>query len=439
MTGEQIASLEPKLLELLGRFRPHFKRENTFGYWRAYLTGLLSDIKRKSIEPIALTVGVPVRTLQEFLANFHWDHDRTNEAFQRLVANEHNSPAGIGVIDASGHPKQGSKTPGVQRQYCGESGKNDNCVVGQHLLYTDNDPANPFSCVLASGLYLPKSWAEDRQRCRQAGIPDDLVFRTKWQIALGQVEQAIGNGVRFSYLVFDDDYARIPKFWFGLDRLGQWGIGDVPSDFRCWVTPPACLSPRKEHAAKPVRSLAENSPVFREQSWRKVKVKDTTRGRSIWQYKAARVQLVAQPRDQRRRLSIPTDRRYWLIVAENLKTGERKHFISNAPANANVENLLRVAMARWYVEKWFERAKQEVGFGAFEVRTYTSLARHWLSSRIAMLFLAVQTQRLRGEKPEDHGRTSSGRDQRGRCETLGNVAPLVCGPDPKLRLLPVAQ
>ena len=311
--------------------------------------------------------------------------------------------------------------------------------MGQHLLYSDDDATNPFNCVLASDLYLPKSWTDDRERCRRAGIPDELTFRTKWQIALDQVEQAIGNGVRFSYLVFDDDYARIPKFWFGLDRLGQRGIGDVPSDFRCWTTPPPSLSPRKEHAAKTVKNLARRSPVFRKQSWTTVKIKDTTRGRSAWKYKAARVQLVAEPRDQRRSLSVPTDRRYWLIVAENLKTGERKHFVSNAPANADMEQLLRVAFSRWRVEKWFERAKQEAGFGAFEVRNYTSLIRHWLSSRIAMLFLAAETQRLRGEKSADHGRASRRRNQRGGGEDLANVAPLVRRAEAQLRVLPMAQ
>jgi SRSO17 transposase len=438
MTGEQIASLQPALETLLGKFRHCFKRENTFGYWRTYICGLMADIKRKSIEPIALAAGVPVRTLQEFLAFFQWDHQRADETLQRLVADGHSCEEGIGVLDASGHPKQGDKTPGVQRQYCGESGKNDNCVIGQHLLYTDNHPTNPFSCVLASDLYLPQSWCNDRDRCRRAGIPEDLGFRTKWQIAIDQIEHAIANAVRFSYLTFDDDYARIPKFWFELDRLGQRGIGDVPSTFRCWATPPCCLSPRKEHAAKTVKNLAKRSPVFRQQSWKKVKLKDTTRGPSVWKYKAARVQLVAEPRDQRRALSIPTDRRYWLIVADKVKTGERKYFVSNAPANANVEKLLQVALCRWRVEEWFRRAKQEAGFGAFEVRNYTSLMRHWLSSRIAMLFLSLETQRLRGEKPADHARAGRRRGQQLGLEDLAAMAERLVHSDGPVRVPSVA-
>jgi len=97
-----------------------------------------------------------------------------------------------------------------------------------------------------------------------------------------------------------------------------------------------------------------------------------------------------------------TDRTYWLIVARNVRTREIKYFVSNAPASVPLEQLMAVAFARWYIEQWFRRAKQECGFGAFEVRTYTSLIRHWLCCRLVMYFLAAQTQRLRGEKSADH-------------------------------------
>ena len=157
MTADQIRSLQPALVALLQKFRPFFKRNVTFRYFLFYIAGLMAEIKRKSIEPIALAAGVPVRTLQEFLAFFVWDDERINDALHRMVADEYDAPHAIGILDASGHPKSGDKTPGVQRQWCGRSGKVDNCVVGQHLLYTDNDPKNPFCCVLASDLFLPKS------------------------------------------------------------------------------------------------------------------------------------------------------------------------------------------------------------------------------------------------------------------------------------------
>jgi len=183
MNYEQLASFEPALARFLEKLRPCFRRDKTFSYLQKYILGLMADLKRKSIEPIALASGVAVRTLQEFLAFFSWDHDLADKTLVREVVNRQHGKRSIGVLDASAHVKQGKATPGVQRQWCGETGKRDNCVIGQHLLYTDNDPVNPFSCVLASDLYLPQSWDQDRRRCREAGIPDEIVYRPKWKIA----------------------------------------------------------------------------------------------------------------------------------------------------------------------------------------------------------------------------------------------------------------
>ncbi len=422
MTADQIRSLQPALAALLDRFRGCFQTEKTFGHWQRYLLGLLADLKRKSIEPIALAAGVAVRTLQEFLAFFAWDHERVDQQLQRLVMDEHGCEAGIGVLDASGHVKQGDKTPGVQHQWCGEVGKQANCVVGQHLLYTDNDPRNPFTCMLASDLYLPKGWAEDRERCRAAKIPDDLDYRAKWRIGVDQVESAISNGVRFAWMTFDEDYGKVPEFWFEMDRLGQRSIGEVPVNFYCWPTWPHWRSQQAAHASKRADNVCRFSPVFRDQEWKRFHIKDTTRGPMIWEVKAARVHLV----DSSTKPSQPTDRLYWLIVARNVDTKEYKYFASNASKKTKLDEMLRAAFARWHVEKWFERAKQETGFGAFEVRTYQSLIRHWLCSRMAMYFLAAQTERLRGEKSVDHAGTGGRGGQRSGVADLEPLVAFAC-------------
>lgn len=344
---------------------------------------------------------------------FVWDHARMNRLLLHRVADRF--PAGgIGVIDATGHPKRGDKTPGVHRQYCGESGKIDNCVVAQHLLFTDNHASNPFSCVLVSDLYLPRCWAEDPERREEAGIPEELPFRTKWRIALDQVKEAIAAGVKLNHVVFDEDYGRIPAFWFELDRMGISGVGEVPCDFRAWVKRPHCRSAQACHAARRVDNLAMFSPAFTAQSWKRFVVKDTTRGKLIWEYKAARVHL-SDSSDPDHHAATPTDRMYWLIVMRQPATGEIKYVISNAGESASVEELIRILLSRWQVEKWFEHAKQEAGLGAFEVRTYKSLIRHWLCVRIAMCFLSEQTARLRGEKSTHHLRAGErgGRDPGG--------------------------
>jgi len=404
MDAKQLASLKPALDSYIESFCKCF-HEPTFKHFRTYLLGLMEDLPRKNVEAIALAAGTAVRTLQEFLSQLRWKDDRLHELYQHGIADRHGGDSAIGVIDSSGHPKQGDKTPGVQRQYCGQSGKIDNCVLGTHLLYTDNHPSNPLSCMLDSALYLPQSWEHDVIRRKEAGIPDDVHYQPEWQLGIDLLLEALANGIRFSWVTFDESFGKVPAFWFGLDQLGLRSVGEVPANFRCWATEPKYDSLQGPFASKQVRNVVRHSPVFREQPWRRVRVKDTTRGRQVWRVKAARVQLVGSDDSGRTK---PTDRRYWLIVARNEKTDEVKYYVSNAPAHAPVEEMLRAAMARWHVEQWFERAKQLAGFGDFEVRKYLGLMRHWLCSRIAMYFLAAETKRLRGEKSADHVRAGDG-------------------------------
>jgi SRSO17 transposase len=211
----------------------------------------------------------------------------------------------------------------------------------------------------------------------------------------------MSQGLRFDYVTYDEEYGKTPDFMFELDRLGQKGVGEVPANFRVWVKRPACKSHRAEHASHRVDKIVSHSPTFYGQSWQKMEIKETTRGQCIWHVKSSQVYLV-EHKDGKSYCPVPTDRRYWLIAAWNKQTGEMKYFVSNAPVKEKLSTLLEVAFSRWQVEKWFERAKQECGFGAFEVRTYTSLIRHWLASRLAMYFLADQTHRLRGEKSTDN-------------------------------------
>ena len=270
---------------------------------------------------------------------------------------------------------------------------------------------------MASDVFLPEDWANDRERCKEAGIPDEVVYRPKWQIALDQVQEVVADGVRFSWLTFDEEYGSVPAFWFGLDARGQQGIGEVRANFRCWPTRPACRSSQKAHASKRVDPVCNHSPVFTRKKWKRLTIKDTTRGPVVWEVKTARVHLV----DASGPVSVLTDRKYWLILAHNPKTGEIKYFVSNASAQAPLAEMMEVAFARWHIEKWFQRAKQETGFGALEVRTYTSLIRHWLCSRMAMYFLAAQTQRLRGEKSADHIGASGAGGERPGVEDLASA------------------
>jgi len=171
MNAKTIKKMGRKLRKFLAEFDDCFTRSEPREHLRTYVCGQLSDLPRKSIEPIALAAGVPPRTLQRFLSLGRWDQQRLRDRIQWIVARDHSHQRAIGIIDESGNPKKGQHTCGVQRQWCGNTGKIDNCVVGVHLAYAVDD----FQCLLDSDLYLPESWANDSSRRKEAGIPDDVV------------------------------------------------------------------------------------------------------------------------------------------------------------------------------------------------------------------------------------------------------------------------
>ena len=252
-----------------------------------------------------------------------------------------------------------------------------------------------FQTLLDSDLYLPQSWARDRasggDRGRQAGIPDDLPYRPKTLIALDQVRQALGNGLRFDGLVFDQGYGKDPAFLFGLDALGQTWIGEVPSNFRCWPSLPPYHSLRKEFASKEVYNAARWSPAFIYQDWQPFVLERQTVQPTTWDVKAALVHLRDPASDR------PTDRTYWLIVGWNRQSDEHKYWLSNAPPPTRLPLLLPAAFRRADIEHLFRLAKSEVGLGHFEGRHYVGLRRHLILCPCVRLFLAEQTQRLNVE------------------------------------------
>lgn len=416
MTPEQIAALGPALTEFLRSFQRCFNNRQSVSHFAEFCRGLLSDLERKSVEPIALASGTTVRVMQLFLTHRHWDDQRIRQLIQQRVAAHHAPPPGtaraegdvgvVGLIDETSAVKKGDKTPGVQRQYLGSAGKVDNGIVTVHLGYA----YGRFKALLDCDLYLPQSWADDRQRCREAYIPDDLPFRTKPQIALEQVKRAIANGVRFDWLTFDEGYGRDMPFLRGLEKEGQFYVAEVPVDFRCWPTLPQYRSQRREFATKKVANVTRWSPAFIYEPWRSFTIERQSIAPAAWDAKAAQVHL----RDADGR---PTDRTYWLIIAWNRTTDEYKYFVSNAPPTTDLAVLLRVAFRRAVIEHLFRIGKSQVGMTHFEGRSYIGLIRHLTLCQLMLLFLAEHTRRLRGEK-------SAGHDGAGRSDAEPSVPPL---------------
>lgn len=434
MDVKQIKNVGHKLRRFLGEFDDCFGRSEPRACLQTYVSGQLSDLPRKSIEPMALAAKIPPRTLQYFLSSVPWDQQRLRDRTQWIVARDHNHPQAIGVIDETGNPKKGRYTCGVQRQWCGNSGKIDNCVVGVHLAYVVHD----FQCLLDSDLYLPKDWADDPERREATGIPEEVIYRKKADIALEQVARALRNGIRFSALSYDAFYGRDHTFLDGLDRLGQNHVGEVPSDFSGWLHEPEVLQkptpaqtrkkgrkrhfPRLSRKALPaceVRNLAVYSRVFQRQKWKQFRIKDGEKGPIVWEVKSARFYR----KQGEQGLPGPA---HTLMVARNvLQPNEIKYFLSNrviGRGGVTLEWLLWVAFSRWPIERCFELGKRELGMDHFEVRSWDAIHRHFYISQLSLLFCSRVHQNLREKNAQrslPDGRTGS---RRRLCLDYGSIA-----------------
>src|SRR5579864_486111 len=316
MTPEQIVELGPAFTAYLKQFLFCCDYTQTFDLLEVYCRGLLSDLARKSAEPIALAAGRAVRTVQEFLKDHAWSWRLARDVLQEHVAATLRDRPGdelgtVGVVDETGTRKKGSKTPGVQRQHCGELGKVENCVVTVHLAVA----RGRYKTLVDGELFLPESWDQDRDRCHEAGIPEGTVYRPKWQIALRQVLRARALGIGLDWLTFDEGYGDKPGFLRGLGEQGVPYVGEVPKSFRCFTAPPG--AGQKGHRAD---ALVRHSPAFHTQPWQSFRLARQTVGEQVWQAKAARVWLTRE--------GTSGTGTYWLIWAHNERTAEEKYFVS---------------------------------------------------------------------------------------------------------------
>jgi SRSO17 transposase len=394
MDAKEMERYRPRLSRFLSSFEGAFGRPEPRAHLGDYVRGQLSDLPRKSIEPIALEANVPPRTLQYFLSSACWDEELIRRRLQeRVVARQ--SKLDVGIIDETSYAKKGDKTPGVKRQHCGASGKKDNCVVSVHLGFLG---AGGFRALLDGELFLPEDWSADRRRCEEAGIPAEMFYRPKWQIALELLDRAEKNGVHLPWLTYDEGYGRIPKFHEGLNERGQLYVGEVPCNFSGW-----CKGVHAGVAASRVDDLVARSPVFTEQQWRPYHIKDGGKGPVVWEAKFVYGFYYSDGGEARG----PR----WLIVARNaLDHEEIKYFVSNGPPATPRRELLRAGFSRFAVERCFEDDKTEIGLDHFEVRNYSSVKRHLMISAISLMFLAEIHQEDREKKsrvdslPGSHGR-----------------------------------
>jgi SRSO17 transposase len=333
---------------------------------------------------------------------------------QQIVAAEHAGPNSVGLIDETSFVKKGRKTPGVQRQWCGHIGKVENCVVTVHLGYAQGD----FQCLLDGDLFLPESWDQDRKRCQEAGIPDEVVYRSKWKIALEQYDRALANGIHFDWMTFDEYYGGKPEFRKALSRRGQKWVAEVPKNLCGWLTRPRVttrprrsgkrsrrpLKPRLvkgEPTAKRLDALLKRHPKLRDQPWQRYRFDDREQGPSVWEAK----HVLFYPFEE----GLPGEPLHLVVARHVLCRGEVKFFLADAPLDTPPRVVLWVGLTRHRVERCFQDQKSELGLDHFEGRKYVGLMRHLYLTLVSHLFLAKAVQRRGGEKSRvDHSPDAPG-------------------------------
>lgn len=248
MTLERISALGRKLTLFLALFADCFGRREGRGLLRVCVKGQLSNLHRKTAEAVALTLGAAPRTLQRFLESIKWDEERLRDRCQQIIARDHGHAEAIGCVDESGTAKSGKETVGVGRQYNGNRGKIDNCVVGVHLSYA----AARLSSVARQRGVLAGRLCERPRAPKETYVPEEIEFRTKPQIAAELIDRALNNGVRVSAWTFDELYGRDGKFYGELEDRQQ-----VPT---CPL-PPVVSATNRNSKSSNTTSDATNRPA----------------------------------------------------------------------------------------------------------------------------------------------------------------------------------
>src|ERR1700760_146427 len=381
LTGE--ARLEAYLDAVVGGLG-HARRAASV---RAYCTGLLLPGERKSREPMAARldpahVQAKHQSLHHVVAQAEWDDAALLAAVraQVLPAIERHGPVACWIVDDIGFPKQGQHSVGVARQYCGQLGKQDNCQVAVSLSVANDHASLP----TAYQLFLPEVWANDPARRTKAGVPDTITFETKTAIALGQLRQALAAGVPVGILLGDAAYGDETDFRVGVTDLGLRYVLGVRPGTSVWAPgtgplPPLPWSGRGRRPTK-LRRDAENQPVTLKalalslpaQDWRKVTWREGTRGELSSRFAAARV----RPAHRDTQLSEPWPEEWLLIEWPEGDAEPAKYWFSNLPRRTSLKRLVKVAKARWWIERDYQELKQELGLGDYEGRNWRGFHHH---------------------------------------------------------------
>ncbi|HKB38407.1 MAG TPA: IS701 family transposase [Gemmataceae bacterium] len=411
MTPDDVRAAAEQLVEFHDRFAPLFGKEQAQTHACDYLKGLLVCPERKSIEPIALTVGHgDVSGLQKFLNSAPWAYDDVLDEVQSLFVDElvptaAGTPVGVvGVIDETAFTKKGRHSAGVARQHNGRLGKEDNCQVGVFLVGITPGGA----ALLDHQLFLPESWCEPTpeagDRRERAHIPEELPFRTKPRIAAELVRNlAVTGTVALDWVVADSEYGRAGHFLDELELLEQRYVLEVPVSWVSWTADPATYVPAhsgrgrkptvpKRGAARTAVEVAAELPAS---AWRPLRVREGALGPLVFEFAAVRVWGL-----RHRKPGPPS----WLLIRRSLGDDpEFKYYVSNADAETPLSTLALVACTRCRVEEFFEDCKGYLGMAQYEVRSWVGWHHHMTLVGLAHLFVTWARKRLKKSPGADAG------------------------------------
>ncbi len=372
---------------------------------KSYCTGLLLPGERKSVEPMAARLAPGnVRRMHQSLHHVVADAPWSDEAVLRQVrsavlpAMQKHGPVQCWIVDDTGFPKKGSHSVGVTRQYCGQVGKQDNCRVAVSLSVATGSSSLP----IAYRLYLPEVWANDKQRRVEAGVPDEVEFQTKPQIALDQIREAVKEDVARGVVVADAGYGVDGQFRAGLSELGLEYVVGVQSSVTVWEPgtaplpplprkrmrrPPRLLRRDPDHQPLAVKELALSLPA---ESWKTVHWRQGTRHKLRSRFAAVRV----RPANRDYWRSKPHAEEWLLIEWPKQEAEPAKYWLSTLPAKTKLKDLVVIAKQRWIIERDYQELKQELGLGHYEGRGWRGFHHHATLCIAAYGFLVAERNRF---------------------------------------------
>ncbi len=364
-----------------------------------YVAGLVSNVKRKNVESIAYHHDQDRQVLQKFIGQMPWDHQPHLTELARQVGVDIGEADGVIVFDPSSFPKKGTESVGVQRQWCGRLGKVDNCQVGVYMGYVSRVE----HALVNERLYVPAEWANDKKRRQKCGVPKEIRFQTRHELALDMLREH-GSLLPHAWIAGDDEMGRSSRFRGDLRALNERYLLAVPSNTLmrdCEAEPPP-YSGHGQPPRVPFTRVDRWTAALPASAWQAIEVRPGDKGPLV-------VQMV------KRRVLAKTERRRvgpeetLVVTREQQADGTFKHdyYLSNAAAETPLLEFGRVTKAEHRIEECLKRAKSEAGLAEYQVRTWEGWHHHQTLSLLATWFLTQETRRGKKLDPSDYRSTDS--------------------------------